>query len=467
MAKLSFLGAAKQVTGSMFLLELKDGYKILIDCGRDLEHVLNNDHFPFNPEEINLVLLTHAHLDHCGNIPVLIKKGYKGQILCTGATEALSNIVLNDTASINVKRRQKSFSKNKQNKKALNRCLDTGLFYKQDVEASIDKFVSLTFDQTFQVNKDVSVKFVRAGHLLGAAHIIVYIRENNNLTSICFSGDIGRKNSPLLQDPSPVERVDYLVTEGTYGNRLHLNKEHPEEYLEKIITHTCVEKRGRLIIPSFSIGRTQTILYLLNRLKAEGKLPPIKVFTDSPMAKESTAIHEKYLMLLNKDCIRFLEKHGSLFDFDNLIFAPTLKESLAVSNYNEPCIILSSSGMITGGRIQAHIKKNLGNSYCTILLIGYCAEGTIGAELAKGKKSVRINGKEYQVAAQVEQTDIFSGHVDKEDLITFVKQHSTNRLKRVFLVHGEEMALKEFSEVLEGIGYSTIIPEKGESFILD
>jgi metallo-beta-lactamase family protein len=464
--KLTFWGAARQVTGSMFLLELEDGFKILIDCGTDFSKNKNQDPlFPFRPSEIDLVLLTHAHLDHSGNIPNLIIGGYKNQILCTPATYSLAEIILRDSALIQTQNLKKRLGKEKSKFKATSS--NTGNMYmERQVYESLEQFVTIGFNKRFEINEHLSVTFYPAGHLLGAAYILLDIEEKGIKKSIVFSGDIGRKNYPLLQDPHVPPQADYVVCETTYGQRVHSAEGNPEDLLQDIIQKACVDIPGRLIIPSFSVGRTQSLLYSFYKLAKDKRLPPIKVFADSPMAEQSTKVYEDFVSILNDEAKAFYSLNNNLFDFSNLVHVSSLKESKAISNHSQSCIIISSSGMLNGGRIEEHLKKNLGNPYCTILMIGFAAEGTPGHQLLN-EKTVTIKGRNIPVTATVLSTDIFSGHGDKNDLINFVKSQSKERLKKVFLVHGEYESMIQFKKSLEEEGYSGIeMPKKGETYQL-
>lgn len=478
--KLSFLGAARQVTGSMYLLEVEDDYRILIDCGSDLERSNGQTppttestgrqspgFFPFEASSINLVLLTHAHVDHSGNLPNLYREGYEGQILCTEATYSLTELLLKDAASLNQKRINDLNASKKKRVKDRQVQLQKELYLDKQVRETMENFVPIQFNRRFRVADNIDVTFVPAGHLLGAAHIVINVFENGQRKSIGFSGDIGRRNYPLLIDPGTVPAVDYLVCESTYGNRLHENRQKPEEALADVIKRTCIDIPGRLIIPSFSVGRTQALLYTLNKLYTEYNFPPIKVFSDSPLALESTKVYQKNIRLLNADAREFYEENESLFDFENFQFLESTKASKAISNHYEPCIIISSSGMVQGGRVEHHVATNISNPYCTILLIGYCAEGTLGWRLLNGQSTLTIKGKEHAVMANIEKIDVFSGHGDRDDLLRFVKMQSPDSLKKVFLVHGEYPSMEAFRTTLAEAGYANVeIPKKGDSFEL-
>jgi metallo-beta-lactamase family protein len=473
---LTFWGAAKQVTGSMYLLELVDDYKILIDCGTDMDRKIYEENeetkksefgfFPFDASTINLVVLTHAHIDHSGNIPMLYQEGFEGQVLCTSATYELAELLLYDSAHLHARRLKAAQGDSKKSQKKMNHILKRGdVYLEKQVKDSLENFVTIQFNKKFKIIDGLNVTFIPAGHLLGAAHVVFDIFEKGEKKSICFSGDLGRKNYPLHTDPEIVPEVDYLICETTYGARLHEDKMPPEEALADVIQRTCIDIPGRMIVPSFSVGRTQTLLYTLNRLYTERGFQPIKVFSDSPLAKASTRVYQKNLGLLNKEAKEYQKENDSLFDFENLQYVESEKASKAIDNYREPCIIVSSSGMIQGGRVEYHIAQNIGNPYCTILLIGYASEGTLGHRLMNGQKTINIKGKDVDVKANVEKIDVFSGHADQEGLLKFLKYQSKERLKKVFLVHGEEKSMEIFKSLAESNGFNdVIIPEKGQSF---
>jgi metallo-beta-lactamase family protein len=370
---------------------------------------------------------------------------------------------------LNLKKIKQAEGDSKKKKKKMDRLLTKGdLYLQKDVEDSMSNFVTIAFNQRFRVSDTAWVTFIPAGHLLGAAHIILEVKEEGKTKSICFSGDIGRKDYPLHIDPSlQVPQVDYLLCETTYGARLHEDKTLPEDALAEVIKRTCIDIPGRLIIPAFSVGRTQALLYTLNRLYTERGFQPIKVFSDSPLAYASTKVYQKNLKQLNKEAQQYQADTDSLFDFENLQYIQSEKSSKTISNYGEPCIIISASGMISGGRVEQHIAANINNTYCTILLVGYASEGTLGWRLMNGQKTIRIKDTEHQVLAKVEKIDVFSGHGDQADLISFVKKQSIDKLKKVFLIHGEMESMEVFKDVLEKNGYQGVeIPEYGQSFDL-
>ncbi|MHA4741671.1 MBL fold metallo-hydrolase RNA specificity domain-containing protein [Dyadobacter sp. MSC1_007] len=473
--KLTFWGATQQVTGSMFLLE-SDDYRILIDCGSDFDldeigkknrYEQQKSVFPFEPSLINTVLLTHAHIDHSGNIPNLYKEGFEGRVVCTEPTMALTALLLKDAANLHQKRlnARNGASGRKKSKKKKEVPMD--YFAEKHVIEALDNFVPVAFGQRYRIADNVTVTYYAAGHLLGAAHIVLEVYEDGQKKRLCFSGDIGRSNYPLLTDPQEIPQVDYLICESTYGNRLHEDQGGPEETLADVIKRTCIDIPGRLIIPSFSVGRTQALLYTLNKLYLDRSFPYIKVFSDSPLAHSSTKVYQRHVRLLNKEARNFQENNDMLFDFENLVYLESQDASRAVSNYNEPCIIISSSGMVQGGRVEQHVEANIGNPYATILMIGYASEGTLGWRLLNGQDTISIRGKQYPVLANIEKIDVFSGHGDQNDLLKFVKMQDPEKLKSVFLVHGEQQSMADFQSKIQESGYKTVeIPLRGQTYEL-
>lgn len=474
--KLTFWGAARQVTGSMYLLELADGYRILIDCGTDMQSLREENpqpnpggaFFPFEPSSLNVVLLTHAHIDHSGNIPNLYRDGYEGQVLCTPATADLTQLLLLDSARLHRKRRQRAEGASNRKRRQQERLQQQGdAFSEKEVEQALDEFVPIHFNRRFLVCEGVWLTFIPAGHLLGAAHLLLEIEEDGRITRLCFSGDIGRRDTVLHATPEPVPQVDYLICESTYGSRVHLDDRPAEEALADVIRRTCINVPGRLIIPAFSVGRTQALLYTLNRLYSEQGFKPIQVFSDSPLARSSSRVYEKHHQLLNGEARRFRQQEDGLFDFENFTYLETEKASRAVSNYHQPCIIISASGMVSGGRVEQHVAANIGNPYCTILMVGYAAEGTLGDRLLNGQNTLRIGEREHPVLAKVEKIDIFSGHADANDLYHFVQHQQPDHVRKIFLIHGEEEAMRHFSERLHEGGYTQVeIPFRGQTFEL-
>lgn len=462
--KLTIWGAAMQVTGSMHLLQT-DNYNILVDCGLDYERdtwIEENEAFPFSPSDIDLVILTHAHIDHSGNLPTLIRFGFEGQILCTPATADLTELLLLDSVNI-------FLSKQRKKRRGKHGSFEgpKPLYLQKHVMETVDRFVTIGFNKSFRINGQINLTFIPVGHLLGAAAAVLSIEEHGITRTIAFSGDIGRKNYPVLQDPESLPEVEYLVCESTYGGRNHKSTQTVEELLAETVNEACIKSPGRLIIPAFSVGRTQALVYSLNRIFSKGLLPRIKVFVDSPLASYATDIFRKHHSLLNDEAQDFYKQLGDEFEFENLDYIQDMNASKAISNYYEPCIIISSAGMLEGGRIQDHLYYNISNYYCTILFIGYCAKGTLGHRLLRGDPVINLRHRELSVFATIKQTDLFSGHGDQTDLINFVKQQSPEKIKKIFLVHGEITAMEAFQSALCEESYTVEIAEKGKTYLLE
>jgi metallo-beta-lactamase family protein len=460
--KLTIWGAAEQVTGSMHLLEIEN-YKILVDCGLDYErgtYQEENQYFPFDPTDIDVVLLTHAHIDHSGNLPTLVRMGFAGQILCTPPTADLTELLLMDSVNIFLSK-QKKRGKGKRHSSG-----PPPLYLHKHVMETMERFVTIGFKKEFKINENVSLSFIPVGHLLGAAAIVLKVNDGGIEKSIAFTGDIGRKNYPVLTDPEPIPAVDYLVTESTYGGKFHTTESNLEDKLIATIKESCINSPGRLIIPAFSIGRTQALVFALNKIFSSGKLPKVQIFVDSPLATFATDIYRKYHDLVNDEAKAFYNTKGDEFEFEDLAYVHDKRESISISNYHEPCIIISSAGMLEGGRIQDHLFHNIQNYYCTILFIGYCAKGTLGNRLLRGDPIVKLRGRELMVYATIKQTDLLSGHGDHNDLVNVVKPQDPAKLKKVFLVHGEPSSMRHLAEALDTLGFATQIAVKGESYEL-
>lgn len=456
--KLTIWGAAQQVTGSMHLLQTEN-YNILIDCGLDYEkgtYQEENEYFPFDPAIIDVVILTHAHIDHSGNLPTLVRLGFEGQILCTPPTADLTEILLFDSVNIFLSKQSKKPRRGRGNYGP------KPLYLQKHVMETVDRFVTVGFNKSFKITGDIELTFIPAGHLLGAAAVILSINDQNTIKKIGFTGDVGRKNYPVLVDPEPSPQLDYLVSESTYGGRLHTTDTTLEDKLIETIQETCIKSPGRLIIPAFSIGRTQSLVFTLNQLFTRGLLPPVQIFVDSPLANHATEIYRRHNNLVNDEAKDFYRTKGDGFEFDNLVYVQDRKESESVMNYLEPCIIISSAGMLEGGRIQDHLYHNIQNYYCTILFIGFCAKGTLGDRLLRGDPIIRLRNRDLMVYASIKKTDLLSGHGDHKDLVETVKQQNPNLLKKVFLVHGETNSMDALAFSLTEEGYAVSIPEKGQ-----
>jgi len=450
----------------MHLLQVGQ-YKILVDCGLDYEKdrpLNDNENFPFSPGDIDVVILTHAHIDHSGNLPTLVRMGFNGQILCTPPTADLTELLLLDSVNIFMHKANKGRKHNRGRNKFSSNIQP--LYLQKHVMDTMERMVTIAFNRPFRINGDIELTFIPVGHLLGAAAVVLKVNEDGVEKSIAFTGDIGRKNYPVLEDPQTIPPVDYLISESTYGGRNHTKDKTVEQTLVEVIDKACVKEQGRIIIPAFSIGRTQSLVYSLNKIFSSGLLPPVKVFVDSPMASMATGIFRKYHDLVNKEAQDFYKMQGDEFEFDNLTYVESMKDSRQVSNYFEPCIIISSAGMLEGGRIQDHLFYNIQNYYCTILFIGYCAKGTLGHRLLRGDSIVHIKDRDLAVYATIKQTDVFSAHGDHDDLINNIKQQDKAKLKQVYLVHGETSSMQLLADALGRDGFPVTIPEKGVSYEL-
>lgn len=468
---ITFWGAARQVTGSMYLLSLDSGYNVLVDCGLDYERrdefESNNRNFPFLPEEIDLVILTHAHIDHSGNLPNLVRQGYKGQILCTDATVELSRNLLID--SLNVQRIESDKKHNKKRSRKLSARKSKSeqaatLYNRADIDRTHEAMVGIAFNKPFEISEEIKIEFFEAGHILGAASVRISVKEHGKITNIGFTGDLGNYGSKLVKDPVPMPELDYLISESTYGGRLHSHSGDAGSILSEFVNNTCVKNKGKLVIPAFSVGRTQSVLFTFKQLFAEGKLPPVKIFTDSPLAIKTTRLYADHIANLNDEAREFFARHGDLFNFPELHTIEKDSDSKLISMLPEPAVIISAAGMVEGGRIQEHVRNNISDPYSTVLIAGYCAEGTLGAELLKGKPTVLINKRPRQVYAKVARTDVFSAHPDRDGLMNYFKASGLNNLKKLFLVHGDFTSMQSLKE---HIGLDSVyLPEMGECFEL-
>lgn len=465
--QLSFFGAAKTVTGSKHLLQLENGKKILLDCGMyqgmGKESDVLNRHFGFAPNEIDLVILSHAHIDHSGLLPMLVKEGFKGKIYCTEATAELCEILLMDSAHIqedDVKHiNKKRVSQGKQRLKPI--------YEKEDVPPCLGQFVPLPFGKEIQLLDNVKLKFTLNGHILGSAAVTLFIDENGEQTNFTFTGDIGRYDAGLIRDPLPFPQSDYIICESTYGNRLHESSKDAEQQILNTILDTCIKKGGKVLIPAFSLGRTQEIVFTLNNLDLRGELPIIKIFVDSPLSFSATNITRKFLDELNDDVRHIAKTDPDPFGFEKLTYITNREQSQALNDFKEPCVIIAASGMADAGRIKHHILHNIENENTTILIVGYAEPSSLAGRLRNGDKEVRIFGDNFKVNATVKIIDSYSAHGDYKEMLRYLSCQKKEKVKKIFLVHGSELSIKEWKQKLELEGFSNIeIPEKGERFEL-
>ena len=475
--KVTFLGAAETVTGSNFLVE-GAGKKFLVDCGlhqgKFEEELLNDEPFDYDVNSIDFMLLTHAHIDHSGRIPKLYKDGYKNPIYATKATCDLCSIMLPDSGHI---QETENEIKNKKRKRNGKKPIEP-LYTVEDAENSIELFKEVEYDQIVDLAPGISARFNDAGHMLGSSIIEIWITENNQTKKIVFSGDIGNNDIPLLSSPTMIESADYLIMESTYGDRLHLKNDQKANLFLDIVTET-LDNGGTVVIPSFAVGRTQEILFELNKIKASKEkdetfkkeyetLMNAKVYVDSPLATSATEVFEKNMDLFKPEVQEFIKRGDNPLDFPGLNFTQSVDESKALNMSDEPCIIISASGMCDVGRIKHHLKHNIWNPKSTILFVGYQAPGTLGRRIVDGEKKVKILGEEFAVKARVEYIEGYSGHADQEGLLNFVYSFTSQMPKHIFLVHGEPNAqetLKEKIESTTGIGVT--IAKYGEEYELN
>ena len=445
--KLSFFGAAEMVTGSCYLLETNK-HKILIDCGMfqgdaDSED-LNRSIFQFEPSKIDFLLLTHAHIDHSGRIPLLIKRGFKGKILATKATLELCEIMLPDSGYIQEMELEWI---NRKRLRAGKPLLDP-LYTAADAENSLKYFEAISYDEVIQITEEIEIRYKDAGHILGSAIIELWVTENDETIKIVFSGDLGNKDIPLMRDPSIINEADYLIMETTYGNKVHKEAKNTILFLLDVITHT-IEKGGNIVIPSFAVGRTQEILYMLNMLKESelSQIESIPVFVDSPLAINATNVFQNNQDLFDEDTKELIRSGDNPFEFPNLVFTKTADESKAINFHEGSSIIVSASGMCDAGRIKHHLKHNLWRGNSSVVFVGYQAKGTLGRKILEGEKKVKIFGEDIYINCNIYNLNGLSGHADKNGLVEWISSFEKKPAK-IFLTHGEEDSLREFSQTL-------------------
>ena len=473
--KITFLGATKIVTGSNFLVEAA-GKKFLVDCGlyqgkAELEEQ-NYREFDYNPAEIDFMLLTHAHIDHSGRIPKLYNDGFKGPIYAHKATCDLCSIMLPDSGHI------QEMESEWKNKKRIRKGQPTRppLYTAEEAIKCMEIFVPVKYDDIIQVDENIYVRFNDAGHMLGSSIIEIWAKEDGKETKAVFSGDLGNNDIPLLSEPTMIDNCDYLVMESTYGSRLHVRNDQKAELFLKIVSET-IDNGGTVVIPSFAVGRTQEILYEINKIKENRHdeeflreyrtLMKVPVYVDSPLAISATQVFKENMDLFEDEVKEEMERGNNPLEFPGLKFTQTADESKALNESDEPSIIISASGMCDVGRIKHHLKHNIWNPKSTILFVGYQAPGTLGYEIVNGAKKVTIFGEEFAVNARIEYIEGYSGHADQEWLMNFVYSFY-NKPKHIFLVHGEEESQEVLrNKILEETGIGVSIPEYGETYQLD
>lgn len=467
-ASVQFFGAAQMVTGSKHLLTTPRGTKILLDCGlfqgagKDSKEL--NRMWGFNPSEVDYLILSHAHIDHTGLLPKLIKDGFNGTIYANDATRDLCEIMLSDSAHI-----QKSDTKyvNKYRKKKGLPAIQP-LYDILDVEKTIKLFKEVPMKNWFTIDDEVELLMTDTAHILGSAAITLKVKDNPKDFTLTFTGDIGRPNDKILFGPSAFPQADFIICESTYGNRLHEPSQDVEAKLLEYVTRVCIERKGKLIIPAFSIDRTQELVYALDRMEHEGKLPSIKVYVDSPLSVKATAVMNRHRDYFNKDILSYISRDGDPFNFKNLKYTGSVEDSKAINDSNEPCIIISASGMADAGRIKHHIRNNIESARNAVLLVGYATPDSLAGRLKAGYETVRIFGQEHQVKAEVLSMRNFSAHADYKEMIDFLKCQNPDEVKKLILVHGDKDVEEEFALKLNKEGFLNIeIPALGDQVILD
>lgn len=454
--KIHIFGAAKVVTGSCYLIETEKS-KVLVDCGmfqgpKEITK-LNYEPFRFNPKEVSDVILTHAHLDHSGLLPKLIRYGFNGKIWSTGATKDLTEVVLKDTVHIQY-----------DDLRDINRVREKHglpplkeLYFVEDVEKTINSFKTVPYDEMIRITDDISIRLRDAGHILGSASIEMFIEENGKTKKVVFSGDIGQWNVPIIKDPTLIESADYVFIESTYGNRLHEDVPLREQLLLDAIL-TTFERNGKLIIPSFAIERTQELLYYFHRFLNQNKFPEEEVFVDSPLAIRAIEVFKKHTECYDKEA---LNEFKSIFGFPNLRLVHSKNESKKLNDYEESAIIIAGSGMCTGGRVVHHLRHQLWKKENMVLFVGYQAEGTLGREILEGKEEVEILGENVKVNAEIRKIESFSAHADLRELVKWINGFK-EKPNRVFITHGEEEAVNALKKQLTNFGFDCHVPSLNE-----
>ncbi len=466
---IKFCGAAREVTGSAHLITLDSGYSILLDCGmyqganEDME--VFNHQWEFDPETVDCVILSHAHIDHSGKLPKLTRDGFKGKIITTHASRDLSAIMLIDSARI--QERDTAYLNKRLGRIGKKREIKP-MYNTYDVGMCMQQFISVGYERWFRISDEAEVFLRDAGHILGSASVYLKLkRENGEWMTIGFTGDIGRPDRPILKDPRPMKQCDYIICESTYGGKEHRSKPEQEEEFLKIIKETCVQERGKLLIPAFSVGRTQELVYMLDKLETYRQLPSIPIFVDSPLAVNATNIFVAHPECFDDEILEYMVLDPNPFGFNNLHYIRQVEASKRLNHMNGPAIIISAAGMANAGRIQHHLYNHIEKSNTTILIVGYCAPSTLGGALRRGVEQVKIFGDVLSVNAEVKIMYSFSAHGDQSEMIEFLNNQDREQVKKVFLVHGEEKSQLAFKEALGEHGFKSVeIPKLGQEFVV-
>lgn len=469
-------GAAGTVTGSKHLLEVRDRdgrlLRILLDCGMFQGEALHgsggkdrNRRFGFDPASVDVLILSHAHIDHSGLIPRLVREGFDGPIYCTPATRDLCAIMLEDSARI--QEYDAAYDKKRARKHRQKEKHEEPLYTTVDVPPALEMFQAVDYGEEFAVAANVHLTFTDAGHILGSAAVFLRIDDGEQELRLAFSGDVGRYVDRLLPAPAPFPQSDVVLCESTYGDRDHQPIAEAEEELLRHVTRVCVERKGRLIIPAFSIGKTQEILYTLNSLSNAGRLPRIPVYVDSPLAISATDIVRRHDRLFRDEVREELRQDPDLFDFPGVEFVRAPERSRQLNTLTGPCIVISASGMMDAGRIRHHLLHGLARPENGLLIVGFCAPGTMGAELMQGAPEVRIFGERIPVKAEIMRMDFYSAHADRGELLRYLQCQDAAHPPRIFLVHGIDRVRESFKQLLGEHGYTNVVvPKQREPFVL-
>ena len=465
--KIAFHGAARTVTGSKHLLTLSDGKKYLLDCGmfqgmgKDTDAM--NAHWGFEPSELTHLILSHAHIDHSGLIPKLVKDGFSGKIFCTPATKELTGLLLEDSAGI-----QENEIKYENKKRQHERLpLLKPLYDTAAALAAMDHFVSVEYGNWHIIDENLEVQFTDTGHIIGSAAVHLKIKEKGVIKRLTFSGDVGRYTDAILKAPEVFSQADYIILESTYGNSLHDMQTSTPDQLLQWIEKACVQKKGKLILPAFSVGRTQEILYALNQLELERRLPSLEYFVDSPLSVKATKLTKKYPQYFNKTIQKVLEEDDDPFSFKGMHFVETVDESKLLNFRDGPFVIISASGMADAGRVKHHIRNTIENSRNTIVMTGYCEPRSLGGKLMAGRKEVNIYGASHEVNAEIGAIRSMSAHGDYEDLCQFLACQDIKKVAQLFIVHGEYPVQQAFRQRLINKGFeNVVIPELHAEMVL-
>src|SRR5689334_4424986 len=460
--RLTFLGAAREVTGSMFVLELASG-SLLVDCGffqgRREESRRRNRSIPRAAIAADAAILTHAHIDHSGSLPTLVKAGFAGSIYATPATRDLCVCMLRDSARI---QQADAAYLNRKYADDPDHTTVEPVYDEEDVFRALGQFVSIPYERPFQPLPGVTGRFLNAGHILGSAEVVLEVQEHGTTRRIVFSGDLGRKGLPIISDPQyPEPPIDDVVMESTYGDRLHGNISQMHDDLERVVRE-AVQRGGKIIVPAFAVGRTQELVYALNELKRQGRLPPIRIFVDSPLAINVTEVFKLHPECFDAEARAFIDKHGDIFGFDGIQYVSSREESIALNHLAGPAMIISAAGMAEAGRVLHHLRNHVEDERNTILIVGFMAQHTLGRRLAERRPRVRIWGVERDLRAHVEVLDAFSAHADRNDLLMYAEKCG-QPTRRFFLVHGEPGGQESLAEAMRKRGFRVEIPERGQS----